>query len=105
LCTYHGQPSEGLINEHAQRLVEIPSVRADLLAMYGGPDDAGFQDFLSEHAYDLHYAALPQARPHLFGVGNLWRIATAYPGSPVLASIHRAPPAGPGDAPRLLLIS
>lgn len=105
LCTYHGQASEGLCNELAQRLVDVPAIRAALLAAYGGVDGAGFQDFMSENSYDLHYAALPHARPYSFGVGNLWRIATAYPGCPVPPSIHRAPAATPGDQPRLLLIS
>lgn len=105
LCTYHGRASEGLPNEDAQRLVDVPAIRATLLAAYGGTDDAGFQDFLSDHAYDLHYAARAHARPHSFGLGNLWRIATAHPGSPVAPSIHRAPPTSPGDPPRLLLIS
>lgn len=105
LCTYHGSASEGLINEQAQRLVDMPAIRTALLAAYGDADDAGFQAFLSEHAYDLHYAALPHARPYSYGVGNLWRIATAYPGCPVAPGIHRAPPTRPGDPPRLLLIS
>lgn len=105
LCTYYGQASEGLGNDQAQRLMDIPAIRSALLKAYGGVADSGFQDFLTEHAYDLHYAALPHARPHSFGVGNLWRIATAYPGCPVLPSIHRAPPTRPGDPPRLLLIS
>lgn len=105
LCTYHGPASEGLSNEDAQRLVDLPATRAALRGMYGGSDDAGFQEFLSENAYDLHYAALPQARPYSYGIGNLWRIATAYPGCRVPPSIHRAPPTGPGDPPRLLLIS
>lgn len=104
LCTYHGSASEGLCNEEAQRLVDIPAIRAALLAAYGGADDAGFLEFLSENAYDLHYAARPPARPYSFGMGNLWRIATAYPGCPVPPSIHRAPATGPGDPPRLLLI-
>ena len=105
LCTYHGHASEGLGNEQAQRLIDIPATRAALLAAYGGADDAGFQDFLTEHAYDLHYAARPHARPYSFGIGNLWRITTTYPGCPVPPSIHRAPPTKPGDPPRLLLIS
>ena len=105
LCTYHGHASEGLCNEQAQRLIDIPATRAALLVAYGGADDAGFQDYLTENAYDLHYAARAQARPYSFGIGNLWRIATAYPGCPVPPSIHRAPPTKPGDAARLLLIS
>lgn len=105
LCTYHGHASEGLCNEEAQRRVDIPTTRAALLAAYGGADDAGFRNFLSENAYDLHYAARPHARPYSFGIGNLWRIATTYPGCQVPPSIHRAPPTKPGDSPRLLLIS
>lgn len=105
LCTYHGRASEGLVNEDARRLVDVPSVRAELLGVYGGADDAGFQDFLTDNAYDLHYAPLPHARPYSFGIGNLWRLATAYPGCPVPPGIHRAPPTCPGDPPRLLLIS
>jgi hypothetical protein len=105
LCTYYGKASEGLCNEDAHRLVDIPVTRAALLAAYGGADDAGFEEFLSEQAYDLHYAAGPHARPYSFGVGNVWRIANAYPGCPVLPSIHRAPPPAPDDSPRLLLIS
>lgn len=105
LCTYYGQASEGLENDQAQRLIDIPNIRAALLAAYGGADDAGFQTYLSDNAFDLHYAALPHARPYSFGIGNLWRIATAYPGCPVPPSIHRAPPTNLGDSPRLLLIS
>jgi hypothetical protein len=105
LCTYHGPSSEGLWHTDSQRLVDRADTRAALLSAYGGSDDAGFQEFLSDNAYDLHYAALPQARPYRFGVGHLWRIATQYPDSSVPPCIHRAPPHAPGDPPRLLLIS
>jgi len=105
LCTYHGPASEGLRNDEALRRVAIPTTRAALLKEYGGADDAGFREFLNDHYYDLHYAALPQAEPFSFGVGHLWRIATEYPGSPVPPCIHRAPPTLPGQSPRLLLIS
>lgn len=105
LCTYHGPGSEGLWNADAQRHVDVPATRAALLAAYGTSDDAGFQDCLSENAYDLHFAMLPQARPYSFGIGHLWRIATQYPGSVVPPCIHRAPPHSPNDPPRLLLIS
>jgi hypothetical protein len=105
LCTYFGPSSEGLRNDEAQKRVEIPETRARLLALYGGQDDAGFRAYLHEHYYDLHYAALPQARPFSFGVGNLWRIATEHPGCPVPPCIHRAPATFPGQLPRLLLIS
>lgn len=102
LCTYHGPSSEGLRNEQAQRRVEIPATRAELLALFGGKDDADFAEYLAENCYDLHYAAAPGAQPFPFGFGNLWRIAVDWPGSAVLPCIHRAPQT---DAPRLLLIS
>jgi len=105
LCTYHGAPSEGLRNDEAQRQVDIPATRAQLLQRFGGKDDVDFRAYLKEHCYDLHYAPQPQARPFSFGVGNLWRIAVEYPGSPVPPCIHRAPADLPGQPPRLLLIS
>jgi hypothetical protein len=105
LCTYSGPPSEGLLNEEAQRRVEIPETRAELLRLFGGEDDDAFREWLSENCYDLHYAPLPQARPYSFALGNIWRIAVDWPGSPVPPCIHRAPAHSAGDAPRLLLIS
>lgn len=105
LCTYHGAASEGLRNEEAQRHVDVPATRAELLRRYGGQDDADFRAYLQDHCFDLHYAPVPQARPFSFGVGNLWRIAVDYPGSPVPPCIHRAPANLPGQPPRLLLIS
>ena len=105
LCTYYGPVSEGLRNEDARRRVDDPATRAALLHEYGGPDDAGFREYLREHHYDLHYAPLPGARPFSFGLGHLWRIAVDWPGSAVPPCIHRAPPARPAQSSRLLLIS
>ena len=105
LCTYVGATSEGLCNDEAQRRVDVPATRAELLQLYGGADDAGFLAYLNENYYDLHYVPLPGARPFSFGVGNLWRVATAYPGSPVPPCITRAPLTLPGQPTRLLLIS
>ena len=105
LCTYVGATSEGLRNEEAQRRVDVRETRAELLKLYGGADDAGFLEYLAENFYDLHYVSLRDARPFSFGLGNLWRIAIAYPGSPVPPCIHRAPLTLPGDPARLLLIS
>ena len=105
LCTYYGASSEGLPNEEAQRRVDIPETRAELLRQYGGEDDDEFQEYLSDHYYDLHYLPLPQAQPFSFGLGNLWRIAIDYPGSPVPPCIHRAPATLADGPPRLLLLS
>ncbi len=105
LCTYHGAPSEGVLNEEVVKQADVPEIRAELLRLHGGKDDRGFLEFLAEHCYDLHYAPLPNARPYSFGIGNLWRIATDWPGNPVLPCVHRAPHTEPGDPPRLLLIS
>lgn len=105
LCSYFGLSSEGLDNSQAIRRVDIPETRAELLKLHGGHDDGGFLEFLNENFYDLHYAALPGAQPWHFGVGNLWRIACDYPGSPVPPCVHRAPDTIPGQPPRLLLIS
>ena len=104
LCTYHGAPSEGLRNEDALRRIDVPDTRAQLLAIYGGPDDDSFREFLREHCYDLHYAPAPHAQPFSFGLFHLWRIAVDHPGSPVPPCVHRAPATVPGQ-PRLLLIS
>jgi hypothetical protein len=73
LCTYYGPPSEGLRNEEAQRRVDIPETRAELLQLFGGADDDAFLEYLNENCYDLHYAPIPQARPFSFGLGNVWR--------------------------------
>lgn len=105
LCTYHGTASEGLPNEDAQRRADVPATRAALLKEYGGADDDGFREFLSENCYDLHYAPVAHAQPWSFGLGHLWRIAVDWPGSPVPPCVHRAPATQPGDRPRLLLIS
>lgn len=105
LCTYHGPPSDGLRNDEAVRRVEIPATRAALLRQFGGVDEDAFREHLKGNCYDLHYAPALLARPFSFGVGNLWRIAVDWPGSPVPPCLHRAPETFPGQPPRLLLIS
>jgi hypothetical protein len=104
LCTYHGAPSEGLLNAEARLRIEVLSVRTELLHQFGGADDEAFADHLQEACHDLHYVPLANAQPYSFGVGHLWRIALDYPKSPVAPCIHRAPHTLPGDPPRLLLI-
>ncbi len=105
LCSYTGAATEGLCNDEAQRVVDQPDTRARLLGRFCGGDGDAFAAHLQDHNYDLHYAPRAHARPFSFGIGNLWRIAVAFPGSPVPACIHRAPADQPGRPPRLLLIS
>jgi hypothetical protein len=105
LCSYNGPASEGLRNDEGRRRVDIPAIRAQLLARFAGPDDAAFSAYLAANFQDLHYTPDEQATPFSFGTGNLWRIAVSFPGCPVLPFIHRAPKAMLGQSPRLLLIS
>ncbi len=104
MCTYAGRSSEGLDNDCARRLVDDPAIRAALLQLHGGADDDAFAAFLRDGSFDLHYAADDGAQPFSFGTGNLWKIATLWPGCPVPPCLHRAPQPGDADAPRLLLL-
>lgn len=101
LCTYSGACSEGADGDDVERLVDDPTMRAALREVHGR--DEGFDAFLTEGSFDLHYRLKPGARAHPFGVGNLWRLAVAWPGSTSAPCIHRAP--APDGRPRLLLIS
>jgi hypothetical protein len=83
----------------------IPALRAALRREFGGEEGAAFAEYLAENCFDLHYVAKPGAQPYSFGLGNLWRIAVAYPGCPVPPCVHRAPETAPGRPARLLLIS
>ncbi len=105
LCSYNLAASEGLANHEAVRRVDIPETRAKLLELYGKQEDDGFIQFLKENYFDLHYLPISDAILYSFGLGNIWRIATDYPGNPALPCIHRAPTTLPGQPPRLLLIS
>lgn len=102
LCTYHGAPSEILPNAQARQKVLVPEIRAQLQQQYRGKP-GGFDAWLSEHCFDLHYEALPGAQPISLGLGQLWRLAVAHPGSSVPPCIHRAPVEKEGEL-RLLLI-
>jgi len=102
LCTYYGESSEILPNSQGKKKVLIPEIRDQLKKIYGG-DEAGFESFLSEHFFDLHYQADPDARTISLGLGHLWRLAVDHPQSQVPPCLHRAPKEKPGHH-RLLLI-
>lgn len=102
LCTYFGEPSELVPNSQATQKVLIPEIREELKKLYDGAEE-GFESFLTEYFFDLHYQAEPDARLINLGLGNLWRLAVDYPGSQVLPCVHRAPKEKPGQH-RLLLI-
>lgn len=102
LCTYFGEPSEIVPNHQADQKVLIPEIRAELLDLYDGPKE-GFDEFLSEFFFDLHYEAKPAASIINLGLGNLWKLAVDYPESKSLPCLHRAPKEKKGQT-RLLLI-
>jgi hypothetical protein len=102
LCTYYGEPSEILPNSQGKKKVLIPEIRDELKKLFHGAPE-GFESFLSEHFFDLHYQAEPDARLISLGIGNLWRLAVDHPESKVPPCLHRAPKEKPGQS-RLLLI-
>jgi hypothetical protein len=102
LCTYFGAPSEIIANEEAEQKVMIPALYEKLRKQYGKQDE-GFNLFISENYFDLHYQAKTNANILSLGLCNLWRLATAHPNSKVLPCIHRAPEEKEGQ-PRLMVI-
>ncbi|HEY1038122.1 MAG TPA: hypothetical protein VGF30_01880 [Bacteroidia bacterium] len=102
LCTYHGESSEIIPNSQAEQKVLVPEIRNELKKLFHGPDEE-FESFLSEHFFDLHYQAKPDASPISLGLVHIWRLAVDHPGSKVLPCIHRAPKEKTGEN-RLLLI-
>ena len=102
LCTYYGESSEILPNSQGTKKVLIPEIRDELKKLYHGPDE-GFESFLTEHFFDLHYQAKPNSRPISLGLGHLWRLAVDHPESMVPPCLHRAPREKSGQN-RLLLI-
>ena len=101
LCTYYGEPSEILPNSKGKQKILIPEIRDELKKLYHGSEE-GFESFLSEHFFDLHYQAEPNAQPISLGLGHLWRLAVDHPDMQVPPCIHRAPKEKSGQ--RLLLI-
>lgn len=102
LCTYYGESSEILPNAQAKQKVHVPEIRAELKKIYRGADE-GFESFLSEYFFDLHYQAEPKAQPISLGLGHLWKLAVDHPESQVVPCLHRAPKEKNGQN-RLLMI-
>lgn len=102
LCTYYGAASDILPNNQVEQKVLIPEIRQKLQHLYNGPE-AGFEDFLKEYFFDLHYHPKPNANPLNLGVGHLWKLAVDHPEQQVLPCVHRAPKENDGEY-RLLLI-
>jgi len=102
LCTYIGDASEILPNAQAEQKILVPEIRNALKKQFEGKEE-DFENYLSEHFYDLHYQAKANTKIISLGKGHLWRLATDYPDSPAWPCIHRAPIEKNGQA-RLLLI-
>lgn len=102
LCTYYGASSEIIANSQAEKKVLNSEICSELKKLYGGAEE-GFESFLSEHFFDLHYKALANAKPISLGIGHLCKLAVEHPESQVLPCIHRAPLEKKGQY-RLLLI-
>lgn len=102
LCTYYGDSSEILPNSQVRQKILVPEIRDELKKQFSGSAE-DFEAFLSEHFFDLHYMAKPNAQPIRLGIGNLWRLATDHPESQVLPCVHRAPKEKIGQC-RLIMI-
>jgi hypothetical protein len=102
LCTYHGAASDIVSNSQAKQKILIPEIRTKLKELYDGPSE-GFEDFLKENYFDLHYEIDADAAPINLGLVHLWRLAVDHPKQQVLPCIHRAPIENEGEY-RLLLI-
>lgn len=102
LCTYYGDPSEILPNSQGKQKILIPEICAELKNLYEGAED-GFEVFLKENFFDLHYQAETNSELINLGLGNLWKLAVDHPESQVPPCLHRAPKEKSGQK-RLLLI-
>ena len=90
LCTYQGEASEIIPNSQAIQKVLVPEIRDELKKLYDGAE-VGFESFLTECFFDLHYQAKPNSQTINLGLGHLWKLAVDHPGSKVLPCVHRAP--------------
>ena len=104
LCTYYGESSDILPNAQAEQKVLVPEIRDELKKLYDGAEE-NFELFLSEHFFDLHYRAKPNANLINLGQGHLWRLAVDHPESRVLPCVHRAPEEKHGQKRLLLILS
>lgn len=102
LCTYFGATSDILPNDMAIQKILVPEIREELKKLYDGPE-SGFENFLEEYYFDLHYQPKPNAMPISLGLGNLWRLSVDHPNQKTPPCIHRAPVENGGQL-RLLLI-
>ncbi|MEO9953543.1 hypothetical protein [Nonlabens sp.] len=102
LCTYYGASSEILPNSQAIQKIQIPEIREDLKKLHDESEE-GFETFLSDNFFDLHYQEKPDSQPITLELGNLYRLAIDHPESKVLPCVHRAPKEKKGEK-RLLLI-
>ncbi len=102
LCTYYGDSSEILPNAKEKKKVLVPEIREQLKKQYDGPEE-GFENYLKENFYDLHYQIKPGGKPISLGLGNIWRLAVDHPAIEVPPCVHRAPKEQNEQA-RLLLI-
>lgn len=90
LCTYFGASSDIIANDQVEQKISIPEIRSQLYALYDGPE-SGFEAFLQEYYFDLHYQPKSNALPINLGIGHLWRLAVDHPQQKVLPCVHRAP--------------
>jgi len=90
LCTYYGAASDVLANSQGIQKIKIPEIRDKLKGLYSGTEE-GFDSFLVEYFFDLHYQAMPYAIPTNLSNGNICRIAVDHPNSDVPPCLHRAP--------------
>jgi hypothetical protein len=110
LCTYHGEPTQGLRNDQAVQKITDPVTQRALRHAFARLQSTdrtpreSFEQFVRSYNYDLHFAPVEGATPWSFGLGWLWRVAVSWPGSSVPPCLHRAPNDSP-NRPRLLLIA
>lgn len=100
LCTYYGVPSEIIPNSETTQKIRIPEIRDELKKLYDEANE-GFEAFLTENFFDLHYQAKPNALPISLGLGHIWKLAIDYPETKIPPCVHRAPKE---KTERLLLI-